>query len=224
MTLVTEPYSSQNTRWPRSGQHILAQFTESAVVVYQAYAPAIGHFAARHKRFGGEFSLNRMSWIKPNFLWMMYRSGWGEKAAQEVTLAVWLQRAAFDELLRQAVASTFTPLLYPDEGAWKRAVAHSSVRLQWDPDHTPAGGAVQRRALQLGLRGDVLAWYARDWLLDIEDISDFVAEQRQVGRTGQYDRLVTPREESYPVRDRETAERIGVTHGVEPAQGDSSAV
>lgn len=57
MTLVTEPYSSQKTRWPRSGQHILAQFTESAVVVYQADSPAIGHFAARHRRFGGENSL-----------------------------------------------------------------------------------------------------------------------------------------------------------------------
>jgi hypothetical protein len=38
------------------------------VVVYQAYRPEIGHFAAQHGYFGGSFSLDRMSWIKPNFL------------------------------------------------------------------------------------------------------------------------------------------------------------
>ena len=42
-----------------------------------------------HGYFGGDhFSLNRMSWVKPNFLWMMYRSGWGQKEGQVVVLAV----------------------------------------------------------------------------------------------------------------------------------------
>jgi len=26
--------------------------------------------------------MNRMTWIKPNFLWMMYRSGWASKKNQ----------------------------------------------------------------------------------------------------------------------------------------------
>ena len=124
------------------------------------------------------FSLGRMSWIKPNFLWMMYRSGWGTKEGQEVTLAVRLRRDAFDEILRLAVHSTFVPEVYETDEAWKRAVAGSDVRLQWDPDHGPSGNPVERRAIQLGLRGDVLARYAREWLLGVEDISDFVAEQR----------------------------------------------
>jgi hypothetical protein len=46
--LVTEPYVRQVARWPESGRHILAQFDAEAVVVYQAYRPAIGHFAAQH--------------------------------------------------------------------------------------------------------------------------------------------------------------------------------
>ena len=58
---------------------------------------------------------------------------------------------------------------------WRRAVAGSDVRLQWDPDHGPSGNPVERRAIQLGLRGDVLARYAKEWLLEIEDISEFVA-------------------------------------------------
>src|SRR5438270_12363379 len=90
--LVLEPYRVQTARWPARGRHILAQYDASSVVVYQAYAPEIGCFAAEHGFFGGAFSLSRMSWIKPNFLWMMHRSGWGTKARQEVVLAVWLRR------------------------------------------------------------------------------------------------------------------------------------
>ena len=41
---------------------------------------------------------NRMSWIKPNFLWMMYRSNWGRSQGQEVVLAVRLKRSFFDSL------------------------------------------------------------------------------------------------------------------------------
>src|SRR6185295_11209872 len=103
MKLTTESYQAQIARWPRSGRHILAQFDGDSVVVYQAYRPNIGRFAAEHGYFGGEFSLGRMSWIKPNFLWMMYRSGWGSKPDQEVTLAVRLQRPAFDRILSLAV-------------------------------------------------------------------------------------------------------------------------
>lgn len=90
MGLAIESYAEQKERWPRTGQHILAQFDDETIVVYQAYKPSIGHFAAEHGYFGGDFSLGRMSWIKPNFLWMMYRSGWGTKPGQEVTLAVCL--------------------------------------------------------------------------------------------------------------------------------------
>jgi hypothetical protein len=210
MKLITEPYHVQKDRWPRSGRHILAQFDAESVVVYQAYRPEIGHFAARHSYFGGGFSLGRMSWIKPNFLWMMYRSGWGTKEGQEVTLAVRLGRAAFDEILRLAVHSSFVPEVYESQEAWKRSVADSDVRLQWDPDHGPAGNPLERRAVQLGLRGDVLAKYAKDWLLGIEDISDFVTEQRVNAKTP-YDSLVTPREEVYPVAETEVAARLGVS-------------
>src|SRR4051794_34855168 len=208
MKLVTDPYTTQRDRWPRAGRHILAQFDDESVVVYQAFRPEIGQFAARHGYFGGPFSLGRMSWVKPNFLWMMYRSGWGTKPDQEVTLAVRLRREAFDEILSQAVHSSFVHNVYAGPEAWQRAVAGSSVRLQWDPDHGPAGEPLDRRAIQLGLRGDVLARYAREWLLDVEDISEFVREQRAHARAHDYARLVTPREDVYPVANSDTAARL----------------
>src|SRR5579862_2379197 len=109
MNLRTENYLMQLKRWPRTGRHILAQFDAESVVVYQAFRPQIGHFAAAHGAFGAGFSLNRMSWIKPNYLWMMYRSGWAGKEGQEVVLAIRLRRPAFEEILAVAVPSGFDP-------------------------------------------------------------------------------------------------------------------
>jgi hypothetical protein len=194
-SLGVESFQAQSARWPASGRHVLAQYDDESVVVYQAYRPAIGHFAAEHGYFGGEFSLHRMSWIKPNFLWMMYRCGWAQKAGQEVVLAVWLARAAFDQILSLAVPSTYWDHRYASRAAWQADVARSDVRLQWDPDHDPAGNPVTRRAVQLGLRGDVLARYAKEWIRRIEDISDFVREQHARRNSGA---LVTPVEHVYP--------------------------
>jgi hypothetical protein len=207
--LATEPYLAQAQRWPRAGRHILAQFDDESVVVYQAYRPAIGHYAAKHQRFGGEFSLVRMSWVKTNFLWMMYRSGWGTKPDQEVTLAVRIRRAGFDQLLREAVHSTFAPEIYGERSAWESAVAGSRVRLQWDPDHDPTGGKVERRAVQLGMRGPVLAAYAHEWIVEISDISAFVAAQR-VHAQAPYTSLITPREDVYPVAGADVVARLGI--------------
>jgi hypothetical protein len=197
-------------RWPQSGRHILAHFDHSSVTVYQAYRPSIGLHAAKHQQFGADFSFARMSWIKTNFLWMMYRSGWGTKEDQEVTLAVRLKRAAFDSILEDAVHSTFFSEVYQDRAEWERAVSTSSIRLQWDPDHDPAGIRSERRAIQLGLRGDALVKYARDWIVEIEDISDFVRDQREYAKSPElYAKLLIPREDVYPIADSRTKSRLG---------------
>lgn len=210
MRLITEPYLEQVKRWPERGRHVLAQFDHETVVVYQAYRPEIGHFAARSGYFGGTFSVDRMSWIKPNFLWMMFRSGWGTKPDQEVTLGVWLRRSAFDAILKEAVHSTFAPEVYATDSKWQHALSNSNVRLQWDPDHGPTGAKVERRAIQLGLRGDLLARYSREWIVHIEDISAFVADQRQHAQPSGYTELVLPREEVYPVEDRRVAATLRI--------------
>jgi len=137
-----------------------------------------------------------MTWIKPNFLWMMYRSSWGTASGQEVVLAIWLRRTAFDVIVAQAVPSSFAADIYGDRADWERAVAGSDVRVQWDPDHNPAGGKCERRAIQLGLRGAAIQRYAREWILHIEDISEFVAAQRSHARPP-YSNLVVPREDIY---------------------------
>ncbi len=203
MRLCAEPYLRQVDRLPKVGNHILAQFETDSIVVYQAYRPAIGKFAATQGYFGGEFSFERMSWIKPNFLWIMYRSGWATKAEQEIILAIWLKRSAFNDILALAVHSTFVPEIYASATEWKKAVQGSNVRLQWNLDHHPSGAKLARRAIQLGLRGDVLKAYARDWIIHTEDISDFVQQQRQNIVSG-CTQLITPSETIYPVLNLDT--------------------
>ena len=210
MKILTQPYLEQKAIWPHEGRHILAHFDDDSVIVYQAYRPGIGHFAAREGYFGGDFSLSRMSWVKPNFLWMMYRSGWGTKADQQVTLAVRVQRAFFDAVLAHAVPSSFGASDYADNDAWKAAVARSDVRLQWDPDHHPAGGKCDRRAIQLGLRGEMLRQYARDAVVEIEDISEFVESQRAHATPAKYDQLLMPRERVYVPPNAAIGTRLGL--------------
>jgi hypothetical protein len=210
LNLHTETYGENVERLPSTGRHIIAQYDDESIIVYQAYRPTIGHFAAEHGFFGGEFSLNRMSWIKPNFLWMMYRSGWGTKSGQKVVLAIRLHRAAFDHILSLAVHSSFVESVYGTQAQWKNALSTSSVRLQWDPDHDPAGGQLERRAIQLGLRGEVLRQYSKDWIINLQDISEFVAQQRHLATQAPYSDLLVPVENVYPVGDDLVAKRLGV--------------
>jgi hypothetical protein len=210
MNLITEPYLEQKRRWPASGSHILAQFDDASVVVYQAFSPDIARFAVANGYFGGGFSLTRMSWIKPNFLWMMYRSGWAQKENQERVLAVRLLRKGFDAILAQVVPSSYSVRLYATRAEWGDAMVGSTVRLQWDPDHNPAGAPLPRRAIQLGLKNETLRLYSRDWIVEIEDITDFVVEQRAFAAKTRWDQLLTPREDVYVPASASTRARLGL--------------
>ncbi len=100
MKIETHNYEVAQKLLPSSGQQIIAQHTEEELVVYQAYRTSIADYAVANQQFGGpDFSYNRMSWIKPNFLWMMYRCGWAEKENQERVLAIWLKNTAFLNIL-----------------------------------------------------------------------------------------------------------------------------
>jgi Domain of unknown function (DUF4291) len=206
--LAVESYLNRENKLPKTGRYILAQYDDESIVVYQAYRSVIGLFAARNNYFGGEFSFERMSWIKPNFLWMMYRSGWGTKSGQEISLAIKIKRTGFDEILSEAIHSKYVSDLYETEKEWKKTLNRSSVRLQWDPDRTPNGNRLERRAIQLGLRGEYLKKYAADWIIDIKDISNFVSEQSRYARSSDWENLLIPKESIYPVLNSETAKKL----------------
>lgn len=208
MKLKTELYLNQKDSLPERGRVIIAQYDANSIVVYQAYRPSIGRFAAQNGYFGGDFSLSRMTWIKPNFLWMMYRSGWGQKEGQEVILAIRIKRFAFDSILSQAVCSKYNSEFYKNRQEWNLALQNSDVRLQWDPDRSPRGERLQRRAIQLGLRRKAAINYSQEWIESITDISEFVGQQRQHIMSENYKMLLLPCEEVYPVDDLEVRKKL----------------
>ncbi len=193
-----EAYKKQVKHWPDDGKHIMAQFDEDTIVVYQAYSDAIADFAVKHQYFGGAYSYTRMSWIKPNFLWMMFRSGWAQKPGQERVLAIRIKHSFFDEILSQAIPSSFAASEFPTQDAWKQAIETSDVRLQWDPDHDPVGSCLPRRALQLGLRREMLARYGKKEILEIIDVTPFVLQQ--FPHVDQQEQLLIPVESIYRSR------------------------
>ena len=212
MTFKTEPYSTSTQHLPFDGQHIIAHQTDTQLVVYQAYNPAIARFAVENQFLGGSaFNYGRMSWIKPNFLWMMFRCGWASKENQERVLALWLPKAAFEEILRQAVFSTFTAGIYDSSDTWKQELASKEVRLQWDPDHSPYGGKLARRAMQLGLKGEVLEKFGKHQVTLIEDVTDFVRQQKTHVDSRQLELLQIPQERVWALSDSALAQRVGVT-------------
>ncbi|MDW3190739.1 MAG: DUF4291 domain-containing protein [Cytophagales bacterium] len=213
MKLQLKNYHEQLPGWPTTGRHIMAQYDQEKVIVYQAYRPAIGHFAATYQRFGGAFKMDRMTWIKPNFLWMMYRSGWGTKEAQEVTLAIHLKRNAFEAYLKASVKSSFDATQFSDYDSWKQAIDQSDCRIQWDPDHDPHGEKLERRAVQIGLRRSLVSAYVQEDILEIEDISDFVKEQREHVNKKELQFLIMPDERVYKVNDKSLVQHLNLdTH------------
>ncbi len=211
MNLTLKHYHQALADLPSSGRHIVAYQYADQMVVYQAYKPGIARYAVEHQQLGGpEFGLNRMSWIKTNFLWMMYRSGWAGKENQEHVLALHLPKTTFVEILQQAVHSSFTAESYANREAWQEQLAAKPVRLQWDPEHDALGHKMERRAIQLGLKGEVLQHFITQTTL-IEDITDFVKQQKQHVDNRQLEHLQIPAEIIYQTPSEQLNHRIGLS-------------
>jgi hypothetical protein len=179
MNLQTIPYSAYESGLPQAGNYILGQSGGTTIIVYQAFNDRIADHAMKHQLFGGpDYSFSRMTWIKPNFLWMMYRSGWAEKEDQTRILAIEITLEGFFELLEQGVLTSFEKK-YGNEQIWREQLNRSDTRIQWDPDHDPAGNKLKRRAVQIGIKGKALERFNNEFIRSITDITSFVTEQKK---------------------------------------------
>lgn len=211
MKLQTTNYIEQQKSIPQSGQVILGHQTDDQIVVYQAYNDQIARHATDNQKLGGpHFSYNRMSWIKPTFLWMMYRSGWAEKTDQENILALWIRKADLETILEQAVYSSFQEDIYGSIENWKNELGQKDVRLQWDPDHDPFGNKETRRAIQLGLKGDSLKAFGQEMIQQIENITDFVRTQKKIVDTKEIQNLTVPVEGLYRTGKQSLNRKLGI--------------
>ncbi|MBB4751917.1 putative oxidoreductase [Actinoplanes lobatus] len=157
---------------------IRAVYDDSTITVYQAYSPLIAVPAVSAGRFVPPFKRERMTWIKPSFLWMMYRCGWATKPGQEHVLAISITRAGFEWALDNAVLSHYVRDVHPDRVTWQRALKQAPTRVQWDPERDLHLRELPYRSLQLGLGGVAVPRYADEWITGITDVTPLVRRIR----------------------------------------------
>jgi hypothetical protein len=151
---------------------VRATYSDRTIRVYQAYRPEIAFPALEVGRFVPPFSMGRMTWIKPSFNWMMYRSGYATKPGQEVVLGIDMTREGFEWALENAALSSFTSGVHSSPEEWQILVAEKPVRIQWDPERDwrlrPVAGV---RAIQIGLASEAVKRYVNEWVVRIEDVT-----------------------------------------------------
>lgn len=191
---------------------IRANFDATSLVVYQAYRPEIALPAVAQQRFVPPFSLGRMTWIKPSFLWMMERSNWAHKPGQEYVLAIRISRAGWEEALSQAVLSVPLPSVYRDHADWRAQMDRAVVVVQWDPERNIRGKSLPYKSIQVGLSRQVIQRYVDEWTPAIEDVTPLVHKLYNLIQSGHADRaeLALPREHVYLLPPA-IAQRLGIS-------------
>ena len=152
-------------------RQIRAVYDATTIRVYQAYSDVIADSALAHGTFvSPPFKMERMTWIKPSFLWMMYRAGWGFKdPGQSRILAIDITREGFEWALAHSCPSHPTESMTAQE--WADLKARSSVRIQWDPERDLFLQPLNHRAIQIGLSHEAVKLYANQWIRKITDVT-----------------------------------------------------
>jgi hypothetical protein len=209
MNLKTIKYSNYEKKLPQSGKHIIGQLRNDNIIVYQAFNLNISKWAIENQKFGGDhYKFTRMSWIKPNFLWMMYRAGWAKKEHQQNILAIEISKTNFETLLEEAVHSSYIEEVYKTRENWKEKLKTSQVRLQWDPDHNPHGEKIERRAIQIGIKGNLLEEFGKEWIISIEDITEFAHEQKAILDSKKMEDLFVIEEQKIALENKNTIQKL----------------
>ena len=190
-------------------KEIRAVYTDGTVRVYQAYSADIAAEAVKRGTFGPKFKMDRMTWIKPSFLWMMYRSNWGTKKNQECILALDLDQSKFDGLLEKAVLTSPDAACYTGE-QWEKAFDETTVYCQWDPDRTINGNAMNRAAIQIGLKGSTLRDFLDSSICHIEDFTPLVRKWNEQRKSGKLEKKNIPTEKIYPVKNKAIRNRLNM--------------
>ena len=182
-------------------RQVRAHYTEHTITVYQAYSADIAEPAVAAGTFRPPFRLGRMTWIKPSFRWMMYRSGWASKPGQERILAISITRSGFEWALAHAALSSYDPAVYPGPQDWAERKRISPVRVQWDPERSLLLEPLPWRSIQIGLSGPAARQYVESWITGITDITDAVANlhRRVVQRELAAAEAALPAERPYPL-------------------------
>jgi hypothetical protein len=190
---------------------IRATYDNRAIIVYQAYPKSIALPAIQNNRFVPPFSLNRMTWIKPSFLWLMERSNWGLKSGQEMILAIRITRQGWEEALSQAVLTSYDPRVYRHYDEWVTQFEKALVHVQWDPERTLRGKSLPVNSIQVGLSRHIIEKYVNEWTIEIQDATPSVRKIYGLLQQGQEAKAKSflPKERAYPL-NQTLAQQIGI--------------
>jgi hypothetical protein len=182
-------------------RQVRAVFDVRTITVYQAYSPAIAEPAIAAGRFVPPFKPDRMTWIKPSFLWMMYRSGWATKPGQERVLAIQITRDGFEWALMHAALSHYEPGTYASQEEWAQRKTGSPVRIQWDPERSLLLQPLPWRSIQIGLSGEAVSRYLDQWIIGITDLTPLAERIHRHVSSGDLEaaQAELPGERVYPV-------------------------
>ena len=207
-------------------KQVRALFDDESITVYQAYSAAVALPAVKAQRLNAspQFKVDRMTWIKPSWCWMMYvirvpllhypfrhhfwiafhntsryRCGYSHKdRGQERVLALRMTHSHFHELLGTARLSTHA-------GA---AADPDSVRVQWDPERGPRLERLQVRSIQIGIPAARCRQWVEERILSIEDVTDRAQELKRsldvdpaLGSEKLVEMGLLPQEREYPLPD-----------------------
>lgn len=155
---------------------IRAYYTDEFIRVYQAFSDEIAESALEKKTFvSPPFSMSRMTWIKPSFLWMMYRSGWAKKdSRQKRILAIDISHTGFREILKSGVLSSHGESIHNSLDSWRTGIKKSDVIIQWDPERDLYLNRLNYRTIQIGLRNQAVEDYCKKWITNISDVTSLV--------------------------------------------------
>ncbi|MEO1441051.1 MAG: DUF4291 domain-containing protein [Chloroflexota bacterium] len=190
-------------------KQVLAAYDDEGVYVYQAFRPEIVQAALEKGTFDKGFGMDRMTWIKPSFGWMLHRSGYASKSRQQAIAKIKITHEGFRQALAWAVLTSWNPDAYSSADEWRAALKASPVRVQWDPDRTLADHKLERRAIQIGLRGKAVYAYVNEWIIGLEDVTALAHRIGELKRAKKAIEVDVPDERVYPV-EAEVMQRLGM--------------
>ena len=189
---------------------INALYDDNTIRVYQAYRNEIADEALELGTFGNHFKRTRMTWIKPSFLWMMYRAGWAEKEGQERILAIDITKEGFFTILKNSVLSHYDRKVYEKAEDWEKDKRNFSGRCQWDPERTVFGEPMEYRAIQLGIKDKMVDSYVNNWIVNIEDITPMVRDLKKKRDEGREIKEYMPVEKEFRIEDPDVIKRLRI--------------
>ncbi|KAM0343860.1 hypothetical protein ACHAPU_008129 [Fusarium lateritium] len=163
----------------RPYRQIRAHYNDNTITVYQAYKESIAKAAVNTQKLNAstDFKAGRMTWIKPSWAWMMYRSGYSFKdPGQSRILALRMKHEHFISLLEQGVLSSHVQKRDSNGNREKS----TEVRIQWDPERAPRLEVLPYRSIQIGIPGSLSEQWANEWIAEIEDVTDKARELKRI--------------------------------------------